>query len=246
MADKTKRSTGLYIGTSGWAYPVWKPAFYPADVKQKDFLRYYSTQLNSTEVNYTFRQIVSEKAVQQWIADTPADFRFVLKAHNAITHIRRLKNVEGILQRFYTSLQLLSEAGRMGPVFFQLPPNFKADYECFREFLDVLPPGLKHAWEFRHPSWFADQTYELLASHNGSLCIAESEKMETPKQLIGDFVCYRFRKPDYTDEQIKELAEQLRQESQDREVYAFFKHEDDPKGALWAKTALALVRNGAR
>jgi uncharacterized protein YecE (DUF72 family) len=238
---ETPKTTGLYVGTSGWAYPAWKPAFYPADVKQKDFLKYYSTQLNTTEVNFTFRQIASEKAVTQWIADTPGDFRFVLKAHQAITHIRRLKNVEGILERFRNSLQPLSESGRMGPVFFQLPPNFKVDHEVFRKFLELLPPGLKHAWEFRHDSWFTDDTYKLLADHNGSLCIAESERLETPNQLIGSFVCYRFRKPEYTDQQIEDLATQLRDVSKDRDVYAFFKHEDDPKGALWAKRVMELV-----
>lgn len=235
---ETTKTSGLYVGTSGWAYPAWKPDFYSADVKQKDFLRYYSSQLNTTEVNYTFRHIVSEKALQQWIADTPSDFRFVLKAHNAITHIRRLKNVEGILERFCTSLQPLSESGKMGPVFFQLAPNFKADHGLFREFLETLPPGLRHAWEFRHSSWFTDETYQLLAGHNGSLCIAESEKMETPNQLIGNFVCYRFRKPEYTTKQIEKIAEQLAETAQTREVYAFFKHEENPQGALWAKAVL--------
>jgi uncharacterized protein YecE (DUF72 family) len=245
MRETPKRSAGLYVGTSGWAYPTWKPDFYPADVKQKDFLRYYATQLNATEVNYTFRHIVSEKALTQWIADTPADFRFVLKAHNAITHIRRLKNAEGIVERFCTSLQSLSESGRMGPVFFQLPPNFKADFECFRDFLALLPPGLKHAWEFRHASWFADETYKLLQSHNGSLCIAESEKLETPEQLIGDFVCYRFRKPEYNNEQINKIGDQLGKAAQAREVYAFFKHEENPQGAVWAKTALDVGRKSS-
>jgi uncharacterized protein YecE (DUF72 family) len=230
--------TRLYVGTSGWAYKEWKPAFYPQEVKQKDFLGYYATQLNATEVNYTFRQMVSEKAVSTWIAETPAEFRFVLKAHNAITHIRRLKNVEGLVERFCQSLQPLSESGRMGPVFFQLPPNFKADFSLLRDFLQKLPPGLKHAWEFRNNSWFTSETYQALADHNGALCIAESEERETPKELFGSFLYFRFRKPEYSADEINSIANQLRDLSRDREVYAFFKHEDDPKGALWAKAAL--------
>ena len=241
----TAQNTGLYVGTSGWAYPAWKPDFYPADVKQKDFLRYYSSQLNTTEVNYTFRHLVSEKALQAWLADTPHGFRFVLKAHQTITHIRRLKNAEGIVERFCGSLQSLSESGKMGPVFFQLPPNFKADHEVFREFLQLLPPGLRHAWEFRHNSWFTDETYKLLADRNGSLCIAESEKMETPKELIGAFVCYRFRKPEYTSQEIKKIAEELGETAKAREVYAFFKHEENPQGALWAKKVLEIGRKSS-
>jgi uncharacterized protein YecE (DUF72 family) len=236
MAEMQK--PGLYVGTSGWAYKEWKPAFYPQEVKQKDFLRYYATQLNATEVNYTFRQMVSEKAVSTWIAETPPDFRFVLKAHQAITHIRRLKNVDGLLERFRQSLQPLSEAGRMGPVFFQLPPNFKADPGVLREFVQVLPPGLKHAWEFRNDSWFTNDTYQVLADHNGALCIAESEERETPKELFGSFLYFRFRKPEYSADEIQQIADQLQQLSTHRDVYAFFKHEDDPKGALWAKAAL--------
>jgi len=244
MSD-APQTAGLYVGTSGWAYPAWKPDFYPAEVKQKDFLRYYSGQLNTTEVNYTFRHLVSEKALTAWLADTPADFRFVLKAHQTITHIRRLKNAEGIVERFCGSLQLLSESGKMGPVFFQLPPNFKADQGCLRDFLQALPPGLRHAWEFRHDSWFSGETYKLLADHNGSLCIAESEKMETPKELIGGFVCYRFRKPEYTEQEIKRLSEELGETAKTREVYAFFKHEENPQGALWAKKVLELGRKSS-
>jgi uncharacterized protein YecE (DUF72 family) len=244
MPEPAKNS-GLYVGTSGWAYPAWKPDFYPAEVKQKDFLRYYSSQLNTTEVNYTFRHLVSEKALTAWLADTPPEFRFVLKAHQTITHVRRLQNAEGIVERFCGSLQLLSESGKMGPVFFQLPPNFKADHDVFRDFLQILPPGLRHAWEFRHASWFTDETYKLLADRNGSLCIAESEKMETPKELIGGFVCYRFRKPEYTDKQIEEIAEQLGEQAKTREVFAFFKHEENPQGALWAKKVLERWRKSS-
>jgi len=232
----------LYVGTSGWAYKEWKPAFYPENVKQKDFLRYYATQLNATEVNYTFRQIVSEKALAAWLTDTPPAFRFVLKAHQMITHIRRLKNADGIVERFCQSLQALSEAGKMGPVFFQLPPNFKADVGVLRAFLQTLPPGLKHAWEFRNTSWFTGETYQALADHNGSLCIAESETRETPKELSGAFLYFRFRKPEYADAEIKKIASELRELAQDRDVYAFFKHEEDPKGALWAQKALRLAR----
>lgn len=238
MATKQTSRTGLYIGTSGWAYPAWKPDFYPAEVKQKDFLRYYASQLNATEVNYTFRRLVTEKAQTQWASETPDDFRFVLKANQYMTHIRRLKDAEESIERFFTSIQIMSESGKLGPIFFQLPPNFKADVPRLREFLSALPPAAKTAWEFRHESWFTDETYEALADYDASLCIAENERLVTPNLLTGSFAYYRYRNPEYTVAQLRKIGEQLGGLAEKREVYAFFKHEEDPKSANWALEAL--------
>ncbi len=94
----------LYVGTSGWAYPTWKPAFYPEKLAQKKFLNFYASKLNAVEVNYTFRQLVKETTVQNWIAETPEHFRFTIKAHQVLTHIKRLKNAEEFLQRFLGTL----------------------------------------------------------------------------------------------------------------------------------------------
>ena len=147
----------LYVGTSGWAYPTWKPAFYPEKLAQKKFLNFYASQLNAVEVNYTFRQLVKETTVQNWIVDTPDHFRFTIKAHQVLTHIKRLKNAEEFMQRFLLTLEGLERAQRLGPVLFQLPPNFKASY--FEDsqgvgngqFLDV-----KRVWTFNRrlaPVW---------------------------------------------------------------------------------------------
>ena len=124
----------LYVGTSGWAYPTWKPAFYPEKLAQKKFLNFYASKLNAVEVNYTFRQLVKETTVQNWLAETPEHFRFTIKAHQVLTHIKRLKNAEEFLQRFLGTLETLERAGRLGPVLFQLPPNFKADQTVLAEF----------------------------------------------------------------------------------------------------------------
>ena len=115
----------LYVGTSGWAYTIWKPDFYPKEVASKNFLKYYATQLTSVEVNYTFRRSLTEKAATGWMADVGPNFRFALKANQYITHIKRLQNVEEAVQRFLPTLQPL--ATQLGPVLFQLPPNSKAD-----------------------------------------------------------------------------------------------------------------------
>ena len=128
----------LYVGTSGWAYPTWKPAFYPEKLAQKKFLNFYASKLNAVEVNYTFRQLVKETTVQNWIAETPEHFRFTIKAHQVLTHIKRLKNSEEFLQRFLGTLEALERAKRLGPLLFQLPPNFKVDQAVLAEFSATL------------------------------------------------------------------------------------------------------------
>src|ERR1700681_1849176 len=152
----------LYVGTSGWAYPTWKPAFYPEKLAQKKFLNFYASKLNAVEVNYTFRQLVKETTIQNWIQETPAHFRFGIKAHQVITHIKRLKGTEDFLPRFVATIAPLASAGKLGPVLFQLPPNLKADAALLKDFLALLPRTLPAAFEFRNESWFTDSTWELL------------------------------------------------------------------------------------
>src|SRR6476620_913858 len=142
----------LHVGTSGWAYPSWKPDFYPAKLAQAKFLGYYATQLNTVEVNFTFRQLVKETTVQKWIEGTPPGFRFGIKAHQVITHIKRLKMTDEFLPRFMSTVEPLARAGKMGPVLFQLPPNMKADLGVLEAFLATLPRGVQAAFEFRHES----------------------------------------------------------------------------------------------
>jgi uncharacterized protein YecE (DUF72 family) len=240
VCDSSLRVTSnLHIGTSGWGYPSWKPAFYPEKTKQKDFLHYYSTQLNAVEVNYTFRHMVSEKSVTSWLAETSPEFRFAIKAHQTITHIRRLKNAEEALQRFVESLKTLDSSGRLGPALFQLPPNLKCDVQLLRDFLALLPPKLRAAFEFRHASWFADEVYTALGDRDAALCVAEDEERETPDVRTASFEYYRFRKPGYSADDLNARAQKLRQSAQEREVFAFFKHEEDPQSALWAVQVLA-------
>ncbi|MGZ4813998.1 MAG: DUF72 domain-containing protein [Terriglobales bacterium] len=232
----------LFVGTSGWGYPSWKPAFYPEKTKQKDFLRYYATQLNAVEVNYTFRHMVSEKSVTAWLQETPEEFRFAIKAHQTITHIRRLKNAEEPVQRFVESLKTLDASGRLGPALFQLPPNLKCDTGLLRDFLSLLPPKLKTTFEFRHASWFVEEVYNALGDRDAALCIAEDEERETPDVPTASFSYYRLRKPGYTTKELAAKADKLRKLAAEREVYAFFKHEEDPQSALWAVDALKNAR----
>lgn len=129
----------LYAGTSGWAYPRWKPDFYPAKLASAKFLGYYATRLNTVEVNYTFRRFPTEKLLRGWIEATPPDFQFAIKANQKITHIKRLRDVADFTSDFIGSLQPLDAEKKLGPVLFQLPPYLKCDVALLQEFLAILP-----------------------------------------------------------------------------------------------------------
>jgi uncharacterized protein YecE (DUF72 family) len=234
----------LYIGTSGWAYPTWKPAFYPEKLAQKKFLNCYASKLNAVEVNYTFRQLVKETTVQNWIAETPDHFRFTIKAHQVLTHIKRLKNAEEFLQRFLAPLEALERAGRLGLILFQLPPNFKADQDVLSEFLKTLPRTLRAAVEFRHESWLVDATFNTLRERNVALCVAETEERNTPDILTADYAYYRYRKPTYTPEERQAMLARIQEHlAAGRDVYAYFKHEETPEGALYAVDLQQAIKN---
>jgi uncharacterized protein YecE (DUF72 family) len=229
----------LFTGTSGWAYSSWKPDFYPPKLVQKKFLSHYATQLNTVEVNFTFRQLVKESTIQNWIQETPPHFRFGVKAHQVITHIKRLKGTEDFVPRFLATIEPLASAGKLGPVLFQLPPNLKMDAVLLKDFLGLLPRTLPAAFEFRHDSWFSDSTWELLKSHGVALCVAETEERVTPDVLTAAFVYYRFRKPNYTSEERNSMVARIGEHlTAGRDVFAYFKHEETPEGALYAVNLL--------
>jgi uncharacterized protein YecE (DUF72 family) len=236
----------LFAGTSGWAYPSWKPGFYPEKLAQTKFLSHYSTQLNTVEVNLTFRQLLKETTAQKWIAQTPADFRFCIKAHQVITHIKRLKNTQEFLQRFLSTIEPLANARKLGPVLFQLPPNMKADPKLLEEFLADVPRGVQAAFEFRHESWFADDIFSLLKQHNRALCIAETEERVTPDVVTADFCYYRYRKPEYSLEEREAMVRRMQEHlAAGRAAYAYFKHEETPQGAIYAVDVLKAARGAS-
>jgi uncharacterized protein YecE (DUF72 family) len=225
----------FYAGTSGWAYPSWKPQFYPDKLPQTKFLTYYATKLNTVEVNFTFRQLVKETTTQKWILGTPENFHFGVKAHQVITHIKRLKGADEFVKRFMNTLEPLERAGKLGPILFQLPPNLKADAGLLKDFLPCLPRGVRVAFEFRHASWFNDEIYDCLKAHQAALCVAETEELTTPDVTTGAYAYYRFRKPEYTPEERNAMVSTISDHLQaGRDVFAYFKHEETPQGALYA------------
>lgn len=230
-----------YIGTSGWSYSIWKPEFYPKNVPSKDFLKFYATQLNTVEVNFTFRMRLQEKTALGWTSVVDPNFRFVLKANQFITHIKRLANTEEPLQRFLSTLQPFGSL--LGPVLFQLPPTLKSDTGLLRSFLALLPRNFKSAFEFRHESWFNDDTYSALHDVNAALCISETEKLTTPEVKTADYVYFRLREISYSPDDLQRIVNRIeRFVSQGVDTYAFFKHEEDPRSPLNAVEVLNTVR----
>jgi uncharacterized protein YecE (DUF72 family) len=236
----------LFMGTSGFAYPSWKPDFYLPKVPQKDFLKYYATRLNAVEINYTFRRLPSASTLENWVSATPDGFVFALKAHMRITHILRLKESE-FTEVFFRAIDPLRATRRLGPVLFQLPPNFKAEVSTLEAFLEKLPKDVQCAFEFRNKTWLIDDVYRLLEKHAVSLCLAESDKLEVPQVLTAGFVHARLRKPEYSDADLAEIGERVQGLLDGgRDVFAFFKHEETAAGALYAERILSEYRQRTR
>lgn len=225
----------LFVGTSGWSYPTWKPAFYPAGVPARAFLSYYASQLTAVEVNYTFRAFPTASQIENWMASVPAGFRFSFKAPQRITHFARLRECEPLVAAFLNSIAP-TRAGSLGPLLFQLPPNFQADRDLLSHFLDL--PAFQHArvqlaFEFRNKSWFTDQIFAVLREHNAALCVAESDDLASPDVQTAPHRCYRLRRSGgYNENELDSFAERFATLARNGEVYVFMKHEDEPTGAL--------------
>ena len=252
LVSPSASSQRLYAGTSGWAYPTWKPEFYPAGTPAKRFLDFYASKLTSVEVNYTFRALPTAKMLEGWLAATPANFRFSFKAPQRITHFKRLQECADDVAQFVAALEPVRQAGKLGLLLFQLPPNFKADAERLNCFLTSPAFGTQNApviaFEFRHESWFTDEIYAILRQHNASLCIAESDDLLTPEvHTATDSTCYRLRRSGgYSAVELDVFAKRFRALAEHRDVYVYFKHEDEPTGALNATAFLERVDAGRR
>jgi uncharacterized protein YecE (DUF72 family) len=172
------------------------------------------------------------------MAETPPGFKFAIKANQTITHIKRLRSADKATSEFIDSLLPLKEAGKLGPVLFQLPPNLKCDLPLLTDFLAGLSQGVRSAFEFRHDSWFQDGVFTILRKSNVALCLAESEELETPDVHTADFSYMRMRKEEYSDKARKLLKQKVLSLAQKGEVFVYFKHEETPECALHAEELL--------
>jgi uncharacterized protein YecE (DUF72 family) len=226
-----------WIGTSGYSFKPWKGPFYPADLPDKKMLEYYASQLAAVEINNTFYSLPRASAVEGWAAQTPdAGFRFAVKASQKITHWKRLAGAEEETRYLLSTIRPLGE--RLGCVLYQLPPNMKLDRDRLVTFLDLLAsesPDLRAAFEFRHASWAIPEVLDLLGSRGAAWVLAETD--EEPLQVLSsgaDWGYLRLRKEDYDAAALDAWAARIPQLGW-REVFVFFKHEDEGKGPLLAR-----------
>jgi len=239
MSTSDKENSSILVGTSGFAYKEWKGLFYPEDLPAKKYLSYYAGQFHTTEINNTFYKMPTAKLCEGWYAEVPNDFSFTLKVSQRITHFKRLKNVDDEMNFFLESASALKE--KLGPILVQLPPNFKKDTEVLKAFLGSFAAKANLAFEFKHQSWFDQETYDLLREHTTTLGVVEKEDNEgpdAPREVTGPFVYMRLRKGDYTKDEMLDWATWIR--SQSVPVYCYLKH--DEKAPTLANELLAALQ----
>jgi uncharacterized protein YecE (DUF72 family) len=236
----------ILVGTSGYNYPEWKGSFYPSDLPAAKMLAFYAGRFPTVEINYTFYRMPTPKLVAGWAAEVPETFRFTLKAPRRITHDRRLRpaDVADPLKAFVAAA---SELGpRRGALLFQLPPTFKKDVVLLGEFLTLLPPNADAAFEFRHDSWLVDEVFDCLRARNAALCVADSETRDTPIVMTGDWAYLRLRDEGYGEADIARWADTVRDiNTRCRDVFVYFKHEDEGKGAEFGRMMIERVGRAA-
>jgi uncharacterized protein YecE (DUF72 family) len=228
----------LYAGTSGYSYKPWKGKFYPKDLPDRQMLAYYGEHFDTVEINNTFYGLPTSAAVRGWAKDVGGEFRFALKAPQQITHRQRLRDADEAAAQFLAVAKSLGK--RLGPILFQLPPNFPKDLPRLRAFLKLLPRR-RVAFEFRHASWFDDEVFALLRDRRVALCIADDENdLEVPFAATTDWGYLRLRRPDYSDAELAGWVK--RAQGHDwQDAFVFFKHEDRANGPRLARRFLDLA-----
>jgi uncharacterized protein YecE (DUF72 family) len=219
------------IGCSGWQYDDWRGRFYPEKAPKRRWLELYAEQFDTVEVNSTFYRLARRDAVGAWVEQTPEGFTFTVKASRYLTHIRRLVNIEEGIRRFYEPLAPLMQAGRLGPVLWQLPENFHRDDERLHGWLDVLPDGM-HTIEFRHDSWFAPDVMSALREHGVALAIGDhpsrpfqSYEATASWRFIRFHYGHRGRNGNYSATELSEWARRIAQWRRETTVYAYFNND---------------------
>ena len=228
-----------FAGTSGYSYKEWKGAFYPDDIAAGDMLSFYASKLPAVEINNTFYRMPRRSVLATWRDSVPAGFRFSIKASRRITHQARLKDCEEAVDYLAAGLETLGD--KLGCVLFQLPPYLRKDDERLDDFLSIWPKAFPVAMEFRHASWFDDETTETLKRHDAAICVSEDGELPMPGLVATtDWVYLRLRKPDYDDAALGGWVDRAAASGASR-GFAFFKHEDDGAGPKLASRFLDLT-----
>jgi uncharacterized protein YecE (DUF72 family) len=221
----------VWVGCSGWSYHDWREAFYPQELPQSRWLEYYASVFDTVEVNATFYRLPTVNAVASWVSRTPDGFRFAVKGSRYLTHIRRLRDLGQGVERFWQPLEPLRESGKLGPVLWQLPPDFPCDPVRLQATLRALPPAL-HCFEFRHPSWFTEEVRELLASRGAGFVIAHDARRELPQAGPAAGIAYvrlhygeRGRRGNYSGAELARWGRRIAAWRARSEVFAYFNND---------------------
>jgi uncharacterized protein YecE (DUF72 family) len=245
---QTARGRPVHIGCSGWNYASWKDEFYEGKPARL-WLEHYARFFDTVEVNTTFYRLPLKTSVARWVEETPPHFLFAVKASRYLTHLRRLTDLEGGIQRYYERIEPLARTPKLGPVLWQLPANFHRDDERLEGALTALPPG-RHCFEFRHASWFVDDVYELLRRHGAALVIGDRPEVKEfqTHELTTDWTYVRFhygsrgRRGNYSERELEEWARRFEDWRRKVEVFAYFNNDWEVfavRNALWLKERLA-------
>jgi uncharacterized protein YecE (DUF72 family) len=233
------RRPRVLVGTSGFSYPAWRGTFYPADVPAAGMLRHYAGVFDTVEINHSFYRMPTPSLLSGWRRQTTPSFRFALKAPQRITHQRRLRDCEDLTRDFVRLAGTLGPA--LGPLLFQLPPHLKADVPRLAEFMRVLPSNVEAAFEFRHPSWFGDETYAVLRERRCALCIADTDDDTTPLVATAPFGYVRLRRVDYAPDALASWAARLRSLPGWKRVYVYVKHDEAGRAPALAHALVAAL-----
>jgi uncharacterized protein YecE (DUF72 family) len=237
----------LHIGCSGWNYDSWSGSLYPAGLPTSRWLERYAQVFGTVEVNSTFYRLARRCSVQAWVEQTPEGFVLAVKASRFLTHVKRLTGIADGVARFYEPIEPLLAAERLGPVLWQLPETFRRDDTRLAETLELLPPG-RHAFEFRHASWFAAPVLALLAEHDAALVLGDhparpfqSHEATTTWRYVRLHYGSRGRRGNYSAAELDEWARRLHGWRRTSELYVYFNNDWEafaPRNALSLRARL--------
>lgn len=236
----------IHIGTSGWSYKSWDKEFYPREVPKARQFEFYVTQFPTVEINLTFYRLPTENMVKGWRDKAPPGFIYAVKGSRFITHMKKLMNLDGALDKFFERIEPLR--ARIGVLLWQLPPMLRLDLARLDSFLKLLPRKYEHAVEFRHSSWLAEDTFKLLRKHRAAHVSVSSLGMPMNLEVTSDIVYLRFHglsggaAHDYTRSELKPWAAHIkRQASCGRQVFAFFNNDANVRAPANAKLLMEMT-----
>lgn len=206
-------ATSYFVGTSGWHYDHWRDLFYPESVSRKEWLTYYARYFDTVELNTTFYRLPPLGIPAQWKKSVPRSFRFAAKGSRFLTHVKKLRDAESGLERFFERIEGLG--GKLGPIVFQLPPQWPKDEQRLEAFLEILPPHRRYAFEFRNTTWHSESVYRVLMKYQVAFCLFDLDGFQSPIRITAGFTYIRLHGPDgkyqgsYQEEVLRTWAEQI-------------------------------------